>query len=63
VTQARPFDRLRERAGAARVTNVELFFDLVYVFAVRGRRRPLGARSYLRRGPVPGKVGGDGGHP
>ena len=25
---------LRERAGAARVTNVELFFDLVYVFAV-----------------------------
>jgi low temperature requirement protein LtrA len=22
---------LRERAGAARVTNVELFFDLVYV--------------------------------
>jgi low temperature requirement protein LtrA len=34
VTQARPFDLLRERAGAARVTNVELFFDLVYVFAV-----------------------------
>jgi low temperature requirement protein LtrA len=34
VTQARPFYLLRERAGAARVTNVELFFDLVYVFAV-----------------------------
>jgi low temperature requirement protein LtrA len=34
VTQAAPFDLLRERAGAARVTNVELFFDLVYVFAV-----------------------------
>jgi low temperature requirement protein LtrA len=34
VTQARPFDLLRERAGAVRVTNVELFFDLVYVFAV-----------------------------
>jgi low temperature requirement protein LtrA len=34
VTQARPFDLLRVRAGAARVTNVELFFDLVYVFAV-----------------------------
>jgi low temperature requirement protein LtrA len=33
VTRA-PFDLLRERAGAARVTNVELFFDLVYVFAV-----------------------------
>ena len=28
------FGLLRERAGAARVTNVELFFDLVYVFAV-----------------------------
>jgi low temperature requirement protein LtrA len=34
VTQARPLDLLRERAGAARVTNVELFFDLVYAFAV-----------------------------
>ena len=34
VTQARPFGLLRERAGVARVTNVELFFDLVYVFAV-----------------------------
>ncbi len=34
MTQAAPFDLLRERAGAARVTNVELFFDLVYVFAV-----------------------------
>jgi low temperature requirement protein LtrA len=34
VTQARAFHLLRERAGAARVTNVELTFDLVYVFAV-----------------------------
>jgi low temperature requirement protein LtrA len=34
VTEVRPFGLLRERAGAARVTNVELFFDLVYVFAV-----------------------------
>jgi low temperature requirement protein LtrA len=34
VTQARPFDLLRERTRAARVTNVELTFDLVYVFAV-----------------------------
>jgi low temperature requirement protein LtrA len=34
VTQAGPVGLLRERAGAARVTNVELFFDLVYVFAV-----------------------------
>jgi low temperature requirement protein LtrA len=34
VAQARPFDLLRAREGAARVTNVELFFDLVYVFAV-----------------------------
>jgi len=34
VTQARPFDLLRERARGARVTNVELTFDLVYVFAV-----------------------------
>jgi low temperature requirement protein LtrA len=34
VRRAGPFHLLRERAGAARVTNVELFFDLVYVFAV-----------------------------
>lgn len=34
MTQARAFHLLRERAGAARVTNVELTFDLVYVFAV-----------------------------
>ena len=34
MTQARPLDLLRQRAGATRVTNVELFFDLVYVFAV-----------------------------
>ena len=34
MTQARPFDLLRERARGARVTNVELTFDLVYVFAV-----------------------------
>jgi low temperature requirement protein LtrA len=41
---------LRERAGAARVTNVELFFDLVYVFAVTqlshhllSRLTPVGA--------------------
>ena len=31
MTQA---DLLRVREGTARVTNVELFFDLVYVFAV-----------------------------
>ena len=29
-----PHDLVRRTAGAARVTNVELFFDLVYVFAV-----------------------------
>jgi low temperature requirement protein LtrA len=34
VTQAGSAGLLRERAGARRVTNVELFFDLVYVFAV-----------------------------
>ena len=34
MTQAGLSGLLRERAGAARVTNVELFFDLVYVFAV-----------------------------
>ena len=32
--QARPLNLVRARAGAERVTNVELFFDLVYVFAV-----------------------------
>ena len=32
--QARPLNLVRTRAGAERVTNIELFFDLVYVFAV-----------------------------
>jgi low temperature requirement protein LtrA len=30
----RPLNLVRERAGGERVTNVELFFDLVFVFAV-----------------------------
>jgi low temperature requirement protein LtrA len=34
VHQARPLNLVRARAGAERVTNIELFFDLVYVFAV-----------------------------
>jgi len=34
VTGGRTAGLLRTREGAARVTNVELFFDLVYVFAV-----------------------------
>jgi low temperature requirement protein LtrA len=34
VRQARPLNLLRARVGGERVTNVELFFDLVYVFAV-----------------------------
>jgi low temperature requirement protein LtrA len=34
MQQARPWNLVRERAGSERVTNVELFFDLVYVFAV-----------------------------
>jgi low temperature requirement protein LtrA len=33
VTEATP-SLLRTRERTARVTNVELFFDLVYVFAV-----------------------------
>jgi low temperature requirement protein LtrA len=51
VTQAAPFDLLRERAGAARVTNVELFFDLVYVFAVTQLSHHL-----LRRPTVAGAL-------
>ena len=34
MPQARPLNLVRARAGAERVTNIELFFDLVYVFAV-----------------------------
>jgi low temperature requirement protein LtrA len=34
VREARPLNLMRARAGAERVTNIELFFDLVYVFAV-----------------------------
>jgi low temperature requirement protein LtrA len=34
VAEARTFRLLRARERTARVTNVELFFDLVYVFAV-----------------------------
>jgi low temperature requirement protein LtrA len=51
VTQARQFDLLRVRAGAARVTNVELFFDLVYVFAVTQLSHHL-----LRRPTIAGAV-------
>ena len=32
--QDRPGNLLRPQGASARVTNVELFFDLVYVFAV-----------------------------
>jgi len=34
ATRARQLNLMREPATAARVTNIELFFDLVYVFAV-----------------------------
>ena len=34
MTRARPANLRRTGSGTARVTNVELFFDLVYVFAV-----------------------------
>src|SRR5438128_9397773 len=34
VPKARPLSLMREPATAGRVTNIELFFDLVYVFAV-----------------------------
>ncbi len=34
AVRARPRDLLRPPGAAARVTNIELFFDLVYVFAV-----------------------------
>jgi low temperature requirement protein LtrA len=34
ATEARRPSLLRDRSGAQRVTNIELFFDLVYVFAV-----------------------------
>jgi low temperature requirement protein LtrA len=34
VPQARPLNLMREPATAGRVTNIELFFDLVYIFAV-----------------------------
>ena len=34
MPQARNLNLMRDPATAARVTNIELFFDLVYVFAV-----------------------------
>ena len=40
---------MRARAGAERVTNVELFFDLVYVFAVT-RTEPGAVGSGRRPG-------------
>ena len=42
-----PFDLLRRRQGAERVTNVELFFDLVYVFAVTQLSHHLLARPTI----------------
>ena len=47
MTQAGLSGLLRERAGAARVTNVELFFDLVYVFAVTQLSHHLLSRPTL----------------
>jgi low temperature requirement protein LtrA len=50
VHETKPRNLMRARAGAERVTNVELFFDLVYVFAVTqishyllAHRTPTGA--------------------
>ena len=50
---------MRDRSGSQRVTNIELFFDLVYVYAVtqRGRggrgHRPVALAVASRRpGPV-----------
>jgi low temperature requirement protein LtrA len=34
LIRGEPRNVMRQRAGSKRVTNVELFFDLVYVFAV-----------------------------
>ena len=34
MTRSAQWNLMRPRAGSERVTNVELFFDLVYVFAV-----------------------------
>ena len=34
MQRARPLNLMRPRSGGERVTYVELFFDLVYVFAV-----------------------------
>jgi low temperature requirement protein LtrA len=42
-----PFDLFRRRQGAERVTNVELFFDLVYVFAVTQLSHYLLARPTI----------------
>ncbi len=41
------FDLLRRRQGAERVTNVELFFDLVYVFAITQLSRHLLGRPTI----------------
>jgi hypothetical protein len=58
VTQARAFHLLRERAGAARVTNVELTFDLVYVFAVTQLSHHLLHRPTLAGAPQTARDGG-----
>jgi low temperature requirement protein LtrA len=39
---------LRDRSGVQRVTNIELFFDLVYVFAVTQLSHYLLGHSDLR---------------
>jgi low temperature requirement protein LtrA len=50
ATRARQL--LRDRSGAQRVTNIELFFDLVYVAAVAAADR--------RPGLTRGRAGADG---
>jgi hypothetical protein len=47
-------DLMRERGeGRQRVTNIELFFDLVYVFAITQLSHCLPARAAVRIEPAP----------
>jgi hypothetical protein len=46
---------LRDRSGVQRVTNIELFFDLVYVFAITQLSHYLLGHADLRGAPQAGR--------
>ena len=58
AAEARRPRLLRDRSGGQRVTNIELFFDLVYVFAVTQLSHYLLGHADLRPALQAGRLAG-----